>query len=594
MPKISRFAGTPAALAIALLLSATPAWSSLESVPPPEAGLSGSTSTPPSSLVTKKRPARPALLTDPTTAFTVPATGQPAYLTSTPEPTFGTQIMRVGNNPGLALGTVPGVWGSDARHVYSKQQPWNSDNTLLTIENRNGGSPTPLILDGTTYAPKLAPCANYNLYDYRWHPSPSHPHEQINVDPTGKELMWFDVTTCTKTRTWTLPITANYGIGSGEGNPSNDGRYVAVGNGTAMVVVDMDPKPPFAAYPNKRIGPVYTFPAESLSTSSPASWTIGNLSVSPSGRYVDVKFSSTDDCGSFDMHRIFEVDPTTLALKPHNMATSSLRCCSFQNRPNGWIFPLKHADMELDPFDSNEDVIVGGRSCPGATMGRVVKVRLRDGKLTALTDPTNESSVYHVSTRNIDRPGWAYVSYFKVDGKRFSDEIIAVKLDGSLAVERYAHTHTAASGCYRCEAHPVPSRDGNRVLWASNWAQDCGTGCGSASNIKDYVVWSPSAVGVDDAPPVPAPATGIAMSELRPNPSNGLPAVTYSLVSWAPASLELIDVAGRRVLVNELGSPGPGTHETHLGARTSPGAGVYWLRLRQEGRSVTRSIVLTR
>ena len=178
--------------------------------------------------------------------------------------------------------------------------------------------------------------------------------------------MWFDVTTCTKTRTWTLPITSDYGIGSGEGNPSNDGRFVALGNGTAMVVVDMDPQPPFAAYPNKRIGPVYTFPPESLSSAAPATFSIGNLSVSPSGRYVDVKFSSTDDCGSFDMHRIFEVDPTTLALKPHNMATASLRCCSFQARPNGWIFPLKHADMAFDPFDSNEDVIVGGRGWAGS------------------------------------------------------------------------------------------------------------------------------------------------------------------------------------------------------------------------------------
>src|ERR1051325_9666485 len=95
-----------------------------------------------------------------------------------------------------------------------------------------------------------------------------------------------------------------------------------------------------------------------------------------------------------------------------------------------------------------------------------------------------------------------------------------------------AEPHPVPQSCAQLLAHStrLPSRDGNRVLWASNWAQDCGTGCGSASNIKDYVVWSPSAVGVDDAPPMPAPATGIAMSELRPNPSNGLPAVTYSLV----------------------------------------------------------------
>jgi hypothetical protein len=264
-----------------------------------------------------------------------------------------------------------------------------------------------------------------------------------------------------------------------------------------MFVVDMDPQPPFAPYPNVRIGPVYTYPPESLTTADPGTWTVNNLSISPSGRYVDVKFGSPDDCGSYDMHRIFEVDPATLALKPHNMATGSLRCCTFQGRPNGWIFPLKHADMTLDPFDDNEDVIVGGRSCPGATIGHVVKVRLRDGQLTPLTDGVNESSVYHVSTRNLDRPGWAYVSWFKVDGSRYSDEITAIKLDGSGSVERLCHMHTAASGCYRCEAHPVPSRDGARVIFASNWDEDCGAGCGSSTDIKDYVVIDTAAIATN-------------------------------------------------------------------------------------------------
>jgi len=73
------------------------------------------------------------------------------------------------------------------------------------------------------------------------------------------------------------------------------------------------------------------------------------------------------------------------------------------------------------------------------------------------------------------------------------------------------------------------------------------------------------------------------LSEIRPNPSNRLPAVVYSLPSWAPATLELVDVAGRRVLWQDLGAPGPGSHEMGLGSRTSPGAGVYWLRLRQSG-----------
>ena len=157
----------------------------------------------------------PAAL-DPARVFPVSQAAKPGYLQPRREPTFGTRLERVGNDAGLATAPVNGTWGADTRHVYSKQQPWSSDESLISIENRSGGSPTPLILDGTSYAPKLAPCPNYDLYDYRWHPSPAHPHEQINVNSSGNELMWFDVTTCTKTRTWTLPVAANYGIGSGE------------------------------------------------------------------------------------------------------------------------------------------------------------------------------------------------------------------------------------------------------------------------------------------------------------------------------------------------------------------------------------------
>jgi hypothetical protein len=396
------------------------------------------------------------------------AAARPAYLVPERDPELGTTIVRIAGDAGTAIPGTKGTWGRDARHVYSKQAPWNADGSLLLLQNRDGGSPARLLLDGRTYAPRALACGDDILWDYRWHPRRAQ--VLVNVDKAGRELSLFDVAACRKVASWTLPVEVD-GIGSGEGNLSDDGRYVALADDDVVFVVDLS-APSGAA----KTGPLFDLkPCKGCG--------IGNVSISPSGRYVDVKFKGKDE-ETKDLHRILEVDAATLALAPHAMSPRATRCGSFAGRTDGWIFPLKHADMARDPFDHDEDVIIGGRSCAGSKLGRVVKVRLKDGRVTALTDPAHEASVAHVSTRNRDRPGWAYVSYFRAEGKRFSDEIVAVKLDGSRTVERIARTHGTSKGCYRCEAHPAPSPDGRRVVFASNWGQDGG----DADDIKAYVV----------------------------------------------------------------------------------------------------------
>jgi hypothetical protein len=435
-------------------------------------------------------PGMTGTVTDAARIIPEPQVPKPSYLAPSIDPTFRTRLLRITNDPGRPATPVAGVWGTDARHVYSKQQPWNATGTMLTVENRGGGAKSsPIILDGETYRPLFTPCDAFDNYDYRWHPSPAHANEQIAVNKAGTELMWFDVVHCKKTRSWKLPFRADYGIGSGEGNVSADGRYVVISDSARMVVVDMDPRGPNApGYPYRRIGPVYTFEPCSLKTGEPDFCPNGNISISPSGRYIDVKFGSGGvACDTIcDMHRIFEVD-SGLVIRPHPMDARALRCGSFAARPNGWVFPLKHADLALDPFDHNEDVLIGGRACPGSSIGRVVKVRLRDGKVTALTDPMNEASFMHGSARNTLRPGWFYVTYARgVTGARFNAEIVAVKMDGSGTVERFGHYHSTAS-TYRAQAQAVPSPDGRRVLFASDWAESCADGCGATNVFADYI-----------------------------------------------------------------------------------------------------------
>jgi len=413
-----------------------------------------------------------SIVTDAGRVFTEPSVSKPGYLAPVVLAPFGTTVQRVVGDPGtsIALSSGTGTWGSDARHHYSKDQPWSADGTLLAVQNRSGGTPDVVFLDGATYRPKFGRCGGLSGDD-RWHPSPAHAHERIAVP--GSELMWFDVVTCTKTRSWTLPFSVT-GLGASEGNPSVDGRFVALANASQMFVVDMDPQSPFAPYPNKRIGPAVALPAS-------VDW----VTISPSGKYAVAQVSSGPA-------QVFDVDPATLALTPRPMPAVYPGCGGTAS--GGWIYNVGHADLTLDPFDNNEDVIVGRENCGnrgkvvgGQLVGKVVSVRLRDGVMRSLTDPTNEADPRHVSTRSYDRPGWAYVSYYPQPGARFSDEIVAVKLDGSGAVERLAHMHSDANGCYRCEPHAVPSRDGLRVLWASNWMIN-GAGTGSATLTQGYVV----------------------------------------------------------------------------------------------------------
>jgi hypothetical protein len=94
-----------------------------------------------------------------------------------------------------------------------------------------------------------------------------------------------------------------------------------------------------------------------------------------------------------------------------------------------------------------------------------------------------------------------------------------------------------------------------------------------------------------DAPD--APAAPFALEGARPNPATGSRLmVHFALPDAEPASLELLDVTGRRVRERAVGSLGAGRHAVDLaeGGRLAPG--LYFVRLtRGAARLVSRTIV---
>jgi uncharacterized repeat protein (TIGR02543 family) len=100
-----------------------------------------------------------------------------------------------------------------------------------------------------------------------------------------------------------------------------------------------------------------------------------------------------------------------------------------------------------------------------------------------------------------------------------------------------------------------------------------------------FSIATPTAVG--DAPVI------FALSPIHPNPAtrNAL-TVNFSLPSDAVATLELLDVTGRRVTVREVGSLGVGQHTVNLieGRRLAPG--LYLIRLTQGVMNETERVVV--
>ncbi|PYM04778.1 MAG: hypothetical protein DMD82_13405, partial [Candidatus Rokuibacteriota bacterium] len=89
-------------------------------------------------------------------------------------------------------------------------------------------------------------------------------------------------------------------------------------------------------------------------------------------------------------------------------------------------------------------------------------------------------------------------------------------------------------------------------------------------------------------------ASYLRLEGFRPNPAFGAPVVAFTLVDDSPAVVEVLDVAGRRLVRRDVGWLGAGRHVLALdaGARLAPGA--YVLRLRQAGRALTARGVVER
>jgi hypothetical protein len=79
---------------------------------------------------------------------------------------------------------------------------------------------------------------------------------------------------------------------------------------------------------------------------------------------------------------------------------------------------------------------------------------------------------------------------------------------------------------------------------------------------------------------------------VSPNPARGALRLDYGLMGTSPATLEMLDVAGRRILSKPVGAMGRGRHQ--LVVQDPLPVGVYLLRLVEGRRVRTAKVAIIR
>jgi hypothetical protein len=377
------------------------------------------------------------LNTHPTSAFS-----KPGYLQSATEPDFLTTFTRITGDPGTAIGNgVSGSWPDVARLYYAKDQPWSADGKLFMVSEMNGavGPGVQLFLDGDTYKPLFA--RSHPGPEARWHPT--LPDVMIYVADNGSVGHWNP-----RTNAATLKFsTSSYRgalMGPWEGNPSGDGRYVAV---TANRVSD-----------GKLV--VYVVDIDGGSKSA-------DIDVAAQG-VSNLDWASVSQGGGYLLlHGV--INGSNQLTKVYNRSTLAL-VGFWQDHPLG------HFDLGIDQA-GNE--VAFGAAAGGTYAKRFIMRRMDNAQVTPLTPPTTWD--WHSSTRAYRRPGWGLAVTNDAAGSIFDREIYWVKLDNSGIVQRLGH-HRTNMADYNSSPFAVPSPDGKRVAFGSNW------GASSGRPVQTYVI----------------------------------------------------------------------------------------------------------
>ena len=368
-------------------------------------------------LVTAQYPVAGQYQTILSTTPTIPAYASSVEDTSVPE---AITIRRITDY-------IPS-WNWYPTHDYAKIQPWNADGSLYKIRA--------LALYDATTLQEYRDLPGGQIYPVYWSNTNSNLMYSFRED--GKIKKYAVDTEVLET----IDTISGYEIiklGPGEGNIDKNDHYVALvgkrGVDLDVIVYDLQL--------NEIVHTEIFAGAWGVGTQVPdyVDW----ISVSQSGDYVAIMWNhnTTSISNPFNTHYGIEVYNTTDMQYLRRIARYG-----------------NHGDFGYAA--SGDEVFV---QFWGET-GTINMYYLDRLERVVVSSHADFNSSGHISCRNLNRPGYAYVSQ---DYEDHSGQIIAIKLEAAGLVEHFGHHYNSYT---YFAAIPVPTPNGEKVMFTSDFGNN--------------------------------------------------------------------------------------------------------------------------
>jgi hypothetical protein len=373
------------------------------------------------------------------TTPTTPTIPKPDYLKVVVDPATGTTVTRVADQTQFASNLL------ELRHRYAKNQPWNADESYLLLDFKYPAA----LLNGRTYK------------FMRWVKQPAegvwsnlNPSLMYGILNNTNQFIKLDVS-----QGKTYQVVRKFeeydqiDFGGWNGNLSQNDRYAAFvglkGEKLDLLVYDLQLDRVISRKTQPKGTTMRNYTQSQIDR-------IDSFSMAVSGKYVIVGYPQSGQGQRRGVH----------------LLDRSLKFIRQLSQRGG-----SHFDSCVNSRGSEAIVVEDDRS------SALVAVEYKTGKKTTLLSADKLHYNLHVSCRNLNRPGWAYISEFAVEpdptadpttAKRNTDRTFALKLDGSGTIEQFTPPHHSASTAYERQPHSVPNRNGMKVLFASDWGNSVG------------------------------------------------------------------------------------------------------------------------